>query len=150
MHGLEKEREGKQIRGWQNLNGSPAVKAHGKNSFMARKRRDGNYFLHFKREFIEAWKTRTEAKKTKENKTKQPRRALKIQSLPSASGKWITYAWYDWISLFHHPSGSILYETLVYELSFERDLGEQELYQSNQDVTNTCIKMLHCQDPEAT
>lgn len=70
-------------------------KAHGKSSFMARKRRDGNYFLHFKREFIEALKTRTEAKKTKENKTKQPRRALKIQSLPSASGKWITYAWYD-------------------------------------------------------
>lgn len=57
--------------------------------------RDGNYFLHFKREFIEALKTRTEAKKTKENKRKQPRRALKIQSLPSASGKWITYAWYD-------------------------------------------------------
>lgn len=122
------------------------MEAHGKNSFMARKKRRWKW-LQFEIKFIEARKTRTE---TKENKTKQPRRALKIQSLPSASGKWITYAWYDWISLFHHLSGSILYETLFYELSFERSLREQKLYQSNQEVTNTCIKMLHCQDPEAT
>lgn len=39
------------------------MEAHGKNSFMARKRQDENDFLHFKRKFIEAWKTRTEAKK---------------------------------------------------------------------------------------
>jgi len=76
------------------LSGSPVMEAHGNNIFMARKRGDENDFLNFKRKFIEAWKTRTEAKK-KKTKTKQPRRALKIQSLPSASGKWITNVRYD-------------------------------------------------------
>lgn len=56
----------------------------------------------------------------------------------------------EFLCLFHQPSGSIVYEAVVYELSFEEGLRDQELYQSNQDVTNTCIKMLHCQGPEAT